>query len=212
MNLSEMRTDYLKDSMNEADLSDNPIEEFQKWFSRATENGVLEPNAMALGTVDAEGQPSVRIVLLKGLDAQGFVFFTNYESRKGKELTEFPKAALTFFWGELEQQVRIEGRVEAISAAESDEYYNSRDKGSRLGAWASPQSQIIPNREFLEEKVKEVVVKFQDTEHPPRPPFWGGFRVIPHRIEFWQGRQSRLHDRIVFEKKGENWEKYRIAP
>lgn len=198
--------------MNEQDLSDNPFEEFQKWFQQAIDSQVNEPNAMSLATVNAEGQPSVRVVLLKGLDEKGFVFFTNYESAKGKSLVAFPKAGLNFFWHELEQQIRIEGSVEKISAEESDIYYNSREIGSRIGAWASPQSQIIPNRDFLEARIQAVKEKYETEKQISRPDFWGGFRVIPHKIEFWQGRASRLHDRIVFEKEDNGWKKYRVAP
>jgi pyridoxamine 5'-phosphate oxidase len=211
--LQDIRQDYLKSNLSEENISENPFVEFASWFSNALKNSKLEPNAMVLSTVSKSAQPSARVVLLKVVDETGFVFFTNYESRKGKELTECPLASLLFFWSDLEQQIRIEGKVERISEEESEAYYHSRPRGSQIGAWASPQSQVIPNREFLEEKVEKYSQEFQNEEVIPYPKFWGGFRLVPHRIEFWQGRSSRLHDRIVFEK-GENgnWNKSRLAP
>lgn len=207
-----MRRNYKKAQLSEESVESSPFLQFTKWFEQAVQAEILEPNAMSLATVSALGQPSVRIVLLKGVDARGFVFFTNYESHKGQDIAAVDKAALNFFWGELEQQIRIEGSIEKISEDESDTYYQSRDKGSRIGAWASPQSQRISHREDLEEKVRFYQQKFENEETIPRPPHWGGYRVVPHLIEFWQGRESRLHDRIVYKKTGETWEIYRVAP
>lgn len=207
-----MRLDYQKGSLEEQVMAENPMLEFHKWFENALAAEISEPNAMTLATC-VEGQPSARIVLLKGVDEKGFVFYTNYEGRKAKEMAENPLAALLFFWGELEQQIRIEGSIEKISPEESDTYYQSRDRGSRIGAWASPQSAVIPNREYLAERVKEFETQFADKETIERPPHWGGYRLVPHRFEFWQGRSSRLHDRIVYTKNEAGvWEKARLAP
>ena len=211
--LQDIRKDYEKSNLSEQNVSENPFAEFKIWFDNALKNSKLEPNAMILSTVSRSGQPSARVVLLKGLEETGFVFFTNYESRKGKELTETPFASLLFFWADLEQQIRIEGRIERVSEEESQAYYHSRPRASQIGAWASPQSQVIPNREFLEEKVKKYSQEFENEEVIPLPKFWGGFRLVPHRIEFWQGRSSRLHDRILFEKgENEEWKRNRLAP
>lgn len=211
--LQDIRKDYQKSNLLEENISENPFAEFKVWFDNALKNSKLEPNAMVLSTVSRSMQPSSRVVLLKGLDESGFVFFTNYESRKGKELREVPFAALLFFWADLEQQIRIEGKIERVSEEESAAYYHSRPRGSQIGAWASPQSQTIPNREFLEEKVEEYSQQFENEVVIPYPKFWGGFRLVPHRIEFWQGRSSRLHDRILFEKEEEGtWYRSRLAP
>jgi len=211
--LQDIRKDYQKSNLLEENISENPFAEFKVWFDNALKNSKLEPNAMVLSTVSRSMQPSSRVVLLKGLDESGFVFFTNYESRKGKELREVPFAALLFFWADLEQQIRIEGKIERVSEEESAAYYHSRPRGSQIGAWASPQSQTIPNREFLEEKVEEYSQQFENEVVIPYPKFWGGFRLVPHRIEFWQGRSSRLHDRILFEKgEGGTWSRSRLAP
>lgn len=209
--VADIRIDYGKDALLEENLAQNPIEQFEGWFQAAVEADVHEVNAMTLSTVH-EGQPSARIVLLKGFDERGFAFYTNYKSRKGQEMAANPKAALTFFWSTMERQVRIEGRIEKVSAEESDTYYQSRGRGSRLGAWASPQSETITDRDLLEERVKEVTERFAKQESFPRPEYWGGYRLVPHYIEFWQGRQSRLHDRLVYELIEGDWMVKRLAP
>ena len=199
-------------TLDEADLGENPIVFFEKWFAQADAAMVNEVNAMTLATVDDQSKPHARIVLLKAIDDKGFTFFTNYQSNKGKNLSVNPNAALVFFWPELERQVRIEGLIEKVSEAESDTYYLSRPRGSRLGAWASPQSSIIENRAVLETKEKEFLEHF-DGKEIHRPEHWGGYRLQPNRVEFWQGRSSRLHDRICFElDKTNQWQKFRLAP
>lgn len=194
-------------------VQDDPIPQFERWLEEALRAEVPEPNAMTLSTATANGIPSARIVLLKGLDKGGFLFYTNYQSQKGRELSENPYAALTFLWHELQRQVRVEGRVERLSPEASTEYFQSRPKSSQIGAWVSPQSQPIESREVLEKREQELWEKYEDAEQLPRPDHWGGFRVLPQRIEFWQGRPSRLHDRIFFERdtSGE-WRKSRLAP
>ena len=212
IDISHIRTDYIKHQLSESEVDKDPIKQFEVWFKEALDSAVKEPNAMTLAT-SVNGRPSVRIVLIKGFDDQGFVFFTNYSSRKGRELAENPLASLNFFWPELERQVRIEGTINKISQEESEAYYQSRDRGSRIGAWASSQSQIIPDRDFLEASVKEIADKYPDETYIPKPDFWGGYRLVPDYVEFWQGRKSRLHDRIVYRKGNEdNWEIVRLAP
>jgi pyridoxamine 5'-phosphate oxidase len=188
------------------------LRQFQNWFDTSVAANILEPNAMTLATVTPDGKPDARIVLLKGLDARGFVFYTNFLSRKGKELAVNPQATLVFLWAELERQVRVEGVVERVSNEEADAYFHSRPLGSQLGAWASTQSEIIPDRAYLEERHQELAKEYADREIP-RPSHWGGYRVIPDGIEFWQGRTSRLHDRLRYDREGDdNWIVRRLAP
>jgi pyridoxamine 5'-phosphate oxidase len=209
--LAELRKNYSLGSLDEADLDRDPIRQFEKWFAQAIKAQLPEPNAMTLATVDSRGHPSARIVLIKGVDPRGFVFFTNYESRKGREIADNPRASLLFHWIELERQVRIEGRVEMTSATESDAYYASRPLESRIGAWASAQSQEIESRAALEAREREIIAQYG--EHPPRPPHWGGYRVVPDTMEFWQGRPSRLHDRMRYTRDGSGaWRIARLSP
>jgi pyridoxamine 5'-phosphate oxidase len=190
---------------------ENPLDLFRLWYAAAERAGIYLPEAMALGTATPDGVPAVRIVLLKGLDERGFTFFTSYESRKGVELRDNPRAALTFHWAALERQVRIEGTVTRLSEEESLAYFRSRPRGSRIGAWASRQSEVLETREELERRVREYGARFRDGD-VPLPPFWGGYRVAPARIEFWQGRVNRLHDRLLFERTGTGWKSGRLYP
>ena len=209
--LQNLRQDYKSATLDESDVDNNPITQFKKWFDHAVEAQVYEPNVMTLATADKAGRPDARIVLLKGVDDDGFRFFTNYLSAKGKELKRNPYAALVFFWPDLERQVRIEGTVEKLDKETSEEYFMTRPVASQIGAVASPQSQIIPNRAFLEEKFEELKTK-SDGKTIAKPAHWGGYIVKPTRIEFWQGRRSRLHDRINFELVKGSWVKNRLAP
>lgn len=209
MPLADLRRKYEKDLLLESSLAPTPLEQFSKWFDEALQADVPEPNAMTLATVGANGRPSARIVLLKGLDERGLVFFTNYTSRKGQDLAAHPYASLLFFWQPLERQVRLEGLVEKVSAAESDTYYNSRPLGSRIGAWVSPQSQPT-SREELEQR--NAALSESLGMEPPRPEYWGGYRLKPEYVEFWQGRPSRLHDRLVYTLTAGQWKQSRLAP
>lgn len=209
--ISELRKEYQLNGLDKGDVMPNPIEQFRVWFNAAVAAGIHEPNAMHVSTVSADGRPDGRIVLIKGVSDAGFVFYTNYESRKGRQLTERPVAALTFFYPELERQIRIEGQVEKVSAAESDAYFNSRPRGSQIGAWVSNQSRVVDSREILENRQRELEARFEG-QPVPRPPYWGGFRVVPDVLEFWQGRPSRLHDRIQYRKEGQQWIIERLSP
>ena len=210
--IADIRKDYMLHSLSEKDVAPNPIDQFTRWWDDALNSEIEEVNAMTLATVTAEGFPSARIVLLKGYTEEGFVFFTNYESHKGKELAQNPRACLVFFWKALERQVRIEGNVEKIAAADSEAYFQSRPVGSRIGAWASPQSTVISGREVIENNVIELEKKYANTLIP-RPEHWGGYIVKPVNIEFWQGRSSRLHDRILYTaQKDLSWKIERLAP
>lgn len=208
--LSDFRKSYELGELDEAEAADGPLALFNRWMDEAIAHDVSEPTAMTVATVGANGRPSTRVVLLKGCDARGFVWFTNYESRKGEELAGNPFAALQFHWVEMERVVRIEGRVEKTSAQESDDYFKSRPLDSRLGAWASPQSRVISSRAVLVANAAKAAV--QHGLNPERPPHWGGYRLVPERYEFWQGRRSRLHDRLVFTQDGSDWRRDRLAP
>jgi pyridoxamine 5'-phosphate oxidase len=209
--IAGIRKDYKLKSLLEADLKKDPVEQFSIWWDEAVKSDIAEVNAMTLATCNADGRPSARIVLFKGLTNDGFVFYTNYQSNKGKELERNPYAALVFFWKELERQVRIEGAVEKINEAESDSYFQSRPAGSKIGAWSSAQSSTVASREVIEESYLNYLKKF-DTNPIPRPPFWGGYIVKPKKMEFWQGRSSRLHDRIMYSKQNEDWKIERLSP
>lgn len=211
-NIADLRQDYTLQGLSETEIDSNPFAQFKEWFDEALSADILEPNAMTVATTTPEGKPSARMVLLKDYDARGFVFYTNYNSHKAQELAENPQAALVFWWAELQRQIRISGRVEKISDSESDKYFYSRPFSSRLGAWASNQSEVIENREVLEQNLEELKEKYQDREIP-RPTHWGGIRVIPAEIEFWQGRSSRLHDRLVYTRDCDGaWKIERLSP
>jgi pyridoxamine 5'-phosphate oxidase len=208
--LANIRNEYNLQALEEKDLKDSPIQLAQEWLSLALEKNVYEPTAMTLSTVSSDLQPSSRIVLLKDIQSDGFVFFTNYASQKGKQIEENPKVGLLLFWKELERQIRIEGTCQKITESESDAYFNSRPTGSRIGAIVSPQSNVIPNREFLENLVSEWSLKPESSLK--RPEHWGGYLVKPHRFEFWQGRSSRLHDRFEYAWMSNQWKINRLAP
>ena len=212
MSIAHLRKEYARESLSERDVHPDPIQQFGHWFEQARAAELMEPNAMALATVSPTGQPSVRMVLLKEYSERGFVFYTDYRSRKGLELAANARAGLCFWWDALQRQVRINGSVEQVAREEAAEYYKSRPHGSRVGAWASHQSQVLPSRETVEQAVARL-----DTQHPegsdvPLPPHWGGYRVIPQEMEFWQGRPSRLHDRIHYARGAGGWTRERLSP
>jgi len=210
VDLNALRQEYMRAGLHESDLAPDPIAQFGNWFEEALRSGIALPNAMTLATATRGGCPSARTVLLKGFDALGFVFYTHYRSRKGREIEENPQVMLLFRWGELERQVGIEGRVAKVSAAESDEYFATRPLGSRLSAIISPQSEPVVSREGLETALEEASKRWRDG--PPRPPHWGGYRLVPERFEFWQGRKDRLHDRLCYLKAEGTWKIERLAP
>ena len=210
--LEDIRKEYSRTSLDIKNVSANPIEQFNIWFDEALRAEVPEPNAMCLATVGPDNRPSCRIVLLKGVENNQFVFYTNYQSHKGKDLDSNPFCALTFFWPQLERQVRIEGSVSRVEEHRSETYFQSRPLGSQIGAWSSPQSSIIDNREILEERAQQIGKRFEGATKLPKPKQWGGFQVAPFMIEFWQGRPSRLHDRIAFTYVDCGWVRHRLAP
>lgn len=210
---SDFREDYRKGRLLESEMASNPFNQFEKWFDDAVKLGEKEPNAMTLSTVDSEGWPSARVVLLKKINRDGFVFYTNYTSHKAQEIDFNHKAHLTFLWIDLERQVRVKGEVAKVSREESEQYFHSRPRGSQIGAWVSHQSTVIDSHEELEKKVKEIEERFKDYDEIPLPEFWGGYRLSPISIEFWQGRTNRLHDRILYTKaKNDTWDIVRLSP
>ena len=210
--IADLRREYTRQGLLKQDVDSDPFRQFHRWFEQALAAELPEPNAMTIASATPDGRPSARMVLLKNLDDQGFVFYTNYESHKGQELLANPWASLVFWWAELERQVRVEGRVEQVSAAESDAYFHSRPRSSQLGAWASNQSRIVGDRADLEQRLAELEAQYGEDQPIPRPPHWGGFRVVPEVVEFWQGRPNRLHDRIVYRHKAGAWTLARLAP
>ena len=209
--VAALRKEYTRAGLKEADMDPDPVAQFRVWFEKTIDADLHEPNAMILATATTDGKPSARTVLLKGYDERGFVFYTNYEGRKSDELEVNPMCALLFYWGELERQIRIEGRASRLSSEESDVYFAGRPRGSRLGAWASEQSRPVEDRSVLEERVRALEKEYEGRDIP-RPPFWGGYRVNPHTIEFWQGRENRLHDRLVYHRSGGRWMMERLQP
>lgn len=209
--INKTRRDYTQKEINEETAKKNPFEQFEIWFAEAIESEIFEPNAMVLATANNDGKPSARVVLLRGFDEEGFMFFTNYDSRKGLDLAENPQASLLFYWAEIERQVRLEGSVSKVKEEISDGYFASRPRESQIGAWVSPQSRVIENRKILERKFSELAAQWEGREIS-RPPNWGGFILRPEIFEFWQGRASRLHDRLLYIKNGANWKIGRLAP
>ena len=212
MKVTDLRKEYARAGLTESGADPDPVEQFRRWFEEALAADLHEPNAMTLATAAPGGRPSARIVLLKGFDERGFVFYTNYEGRKARELEDNPYCTLLFYWGELERQVRVEGRASRISKEESDAYFASRPRGSRLGAWASEQSRTIESREALEDRLRELQERYPDDAEIPRPPFWGGYRIEPDSVEFWQGRENRLHDRLIYRRSERGWKIERLQP
>jgi pyridoxamine 5'-phosphate oxidase len=210
--LSKLRSEYSRASLDVSSILPDPIQQFEKWFLEALNAKVMEPNAMNLSTINADNRPSSRIVLLKGIEEKKFVFYSNYQSTKGKELDQNPACALTFFWPELERQVRIEGLAERINEERAEKYFQSRPRGSQVGAWTSPQSSIIKSRSILEERAEQIEKRFEGLAVLPKPNQWGGYQVDAQVIEFWQGRPNRLHDRIQFLKIDNAWKQHRLAP
>ena len=210
MNIADMRQEYMRAGLSEAQADPDPLRQFERWFEDAVRAGLPLPNAMTLATVTPSGAPSARIVLLKGVESGGFLFYTNYLSRKGRELEKRASACLLFLWSPLERQVRIDGTVRRVTPAESDAYYASRPLGARLSAWASAQSEAVSSRELLETAMHGTQARYGD--NPPRPPHWGGYRVEPQELEFWQGRSDRLHDRLLYRRSGEHWSIERLSP
>lgn len=208
---ADLRREYTRAGLRRSDVARDPTEQFRRWFEETLAADLHEPNAMIVATATPEGRPSARVVLLKGFDERGFVFYTNYEGRKAREMEENPRAALLFYWGELERQVRVEGTVARVSGEESDAYFATRPRGSRLGAWASEQSRVVGGREVLEDRLEKLEQEHEGSDIP-RPAFWGGYRVAPEAFEFWQGRENRLHDRISYHREGTGWRIERLQP